>query len=133
MLLHTLNEYEKSELNGNKFVSSMKSISCYSSVFIMFFSSQRHLNVLTSSLKPFLIGRRLWEAICVKEDHIGATCAVDSVLEQVSLERESRSEQLHLKSRPDLTSTFTCAPLNMNKLLLICLVGAALVALGGEN
>merc|ERR1712203_568305 len=44
-----------------------------------------------------------------------------------------RSEQLHLKSRPDLTSTFTCAPLNMNKLLLICLVGAALVALSGAD
>merc|ERR1712228_232475 len=39
----------------------------------------------------------------------------------------------HLKSRPDLTSTFTCAHLNMNKLLLICLVGAALVALGGAD
>ena len=49
------------------------------------------------------------------------TCAPP--LKQVSLEGESRSKF-------DLTAP---AQLNMNKLLLICLLGAALMALSGGN
>ena len=64
---------------------------------------------------------RVKGGICVKEDLDGPTCAPP--LKQVSLEGESRSKF-------DLTAP---AQLNMNKLLLICLLGAALMALSGGN
>ena len=85
----------------------------------------------TSLVKPFLIWSKYREAICVK-DVVRPTCATP--LKQVSFEGEDRSQST-CTGRAGLISAVASPALrlSMNKLLLICLLGTALVALTGGN